>query len=222
MVQRRLSHAQGNPLTAIDIALEPDAAMVRQAEADNARLLKAFPEGFALDATRQPHVTVLQQFVRTADLEDVYTALNMVFASEEPTSWKLKAFKYYYIPSPPIGLAGIVVEPTEGLLRLQQKTIEAVAPFTVKTGTTAAFMSTEDGHDIQEFLINYVANFVAIGSGKKFNPHVTIGVGTQAFLDEMLAAPFEPFTFSPAGASVYQLGSFGTARKELRALALTP
>jgi hypothetical protein len=83
-------------------------------------------------------------------------------------------------------------------------------------------MSTEDGHDIQEFLINYVANFVAIGSGKKFNPHVTIGVGTQAYLDEMLAAPFEPFIFSPAGASVYQLGSFGTARKELRALALTP
>jgi len=208
-----------SPVTAIDIALEPDATMMQHARADNARLLKVFPKGFALDATRQPHVTVLQQFVRTADLEDVYTALNMVFASEEPTSWKLKAFKYYYIPSPPIGLAGIVVEPTEDLLRLQQKTIEAVAPFTVKTGTTAAFMSTEDGHDIQEFLINYVANFVAIGSGKKFNPHVTIGVGTQAFLDEMLAAPFEPFTFSPAGASVYQLGSFGTARKELRAFA---
>ena len=214
--------SQESPVTAIDIALEPDATMMQHAQADNARLLKVFPKGFALDTTHQPHVTMLQQFVRTADLEDVYTALNEVFASEKPTRWKLKAFKYYYIPSPPIGLAGIVVEPTEDLLRLQQKTIEAVAPFTVKTGTTAAFMSTEDGHDIQEFLINYVANFVAIGSGKKFNPHVTIGVGTQPYLDEMLAAPFEPFIFSPAGASVYQLGSFGTARKELRALALTP
>ena len=211
--------SQQSPVTAIDIALEPDATMMQHAQADNARLLKAFPKGFALDATHQPHVTMLQQFVRTADLEDVYTALNKVFASEKPTGWKLKAFKYYYIPSPPIGLAGIVVEPTEDLLRLQQKTIEAVAPFTVKTGTTAAFMSTEDGHDIQEFLINYVANFVAIGSGKKFNPHVTIGVGTQTYLDDMLAAPFEPFIFSSAGASVYQLGSFGTARKELRAFA---
>jgi hypothetical protein len=38
----------------------------------------------------------------------------------------LKAFKYYYIPSPPVGLAGIVVEPTEDLLRLQQKIIEVV------------------------------------------------------------------------------------------------
>jgi hypothetical protein len=32
----------------------------------------------------------------------------------------------------------------------------------------------------------------------------------------MLAEPFDAFTFSPAGASVYQLGNFGTARKELK------
>ena len=38
----------------------------------------------------------------------------------------------------------------------------------------------------------------------------------------MLAEPFEAFTFSPAGASVYHLGSFGTARKELKALPLMP
>ena len=216
------SKAQQNPVTAIDIALEPDATMMQHARADNERLLKNFPKGFALDATHHPHVTMLQQFVRTADLEKVYAALDKVFASEKPLGWKLRAFKYYYIPSPPIGLAGIVVEPTEDLLRLQQKIIDVVTPFTEKTGTPAAFMSTEDGKDIQGFLIEYVDNFVTIAAGKKFNPHVTIGVGTEAYLNEMLAAPFEAFTFSPVGASVYQLGSFGTARKKLKALALTP
>jgi hypothetical protein len=83
-------------------------------------------------------------------------------------------------------------------------------------------MSTEDGRDIQKDLIEYVANFVKIGAGKKFNPHVTIGVGTITYLKTMLAEPYAAFTFSPAGASVYQLGTFGTARKELKALALTP
>jgi hypothetical protein len=83
-------------------------------------------------------------------------------------------------------------------------------------------MSTENGRDIQKFLISYVANFVKIGSGKRFNPHVTIGVDTISHLKKMLAEPFETFTFSPAGASVYQLGAFGTARKELKALTLTP
>jgi len=216
------SLAQQNPVTAIDIALEPDATMLQHAQADNARLLKSFPKGFALDATHNPHVTMLQQFVRTADLEKVYAALDKVFATEKPTSWKLKAFKYYYIPSPPVGLAGIVVEPTEDLLRVQQKIIDAVTPYTEKTGTPAAFMSTEDGKDIQGSLLNYVADFVTIAAGKKFNPHVTIGVGTETYLNDMLAAPFDAFTFSPAGASVYQLGSFGTARKELKALVLTP
>ena len=58
------SGAQQNPVTAVDIALEPDQTMIQHAQADNARLLKAFPKGFALDATHHPHVTMLQQFVR--------------------------------------------------------------------------------------------------------------------------------------------------------------
>jgi 2'-5' RNA ligase len=216
------SIAQQNPVTAIDVALEPDATMIRHAKATNARLLKAYPSGFALDATHNPHITMLQQFARTADLEKVYTALNNALRDERPTSWKLKAVKNYYIPSPPIGVAGIVVEPTPDLLRLQQKIIHAVAPFAVKTGTAAAFMSTEEGRDIQGFLIDYVTSFVQVAAGKKFNPHVTTGVATEAYLKEMLAEPFEAFTFSPVSVSVYQLGTYGTARKELKVLLLRP
>jgi 2'-5' RNA ligase len=208
---------QENAVTAIDIALEPDATMMQRAQADNLRLLKAFPKGFALDETHHPHVTMLQQFVPTANLDKVYASAEKVLTSEKPTNWKLKAFKYYYIPSPPIGLAGIVVEPTENLLRLQQELIDAVTPFTVKTGTATAFFTTEEGRDIQPFLIDYVANFVAIAAGKKFNPHITIGVGAITYLDAMLAEPFDAFAFSPASASVYQLGGFGAARKELKA-----
>jgi 2'-5' RNA ligase len=214
--------AQKNPVTAIDIALEPDATMIQHAMADNARLLKSSPKGFALDETHHPHVSMLQQFVRTDDLDKIYAAAQAVFDKEKPKSWTLKAFKYYYIPSPPIGLAGIVVEPTEDLHRLQDELIKAVEPYTVKTGTAAACYSDEGGRDIQEFLISYVENFVRDAAGKRFNPHVTIGVGTEKYLNEMLAEPFPSFTFSPAGASVYQLGSFGTARKELKALTLSP
>ena len=90
----------------------------------------------------------------------------------------------------------------------------------VEGGTRAAFYSTEDGRDIQAFLIDYVADFVKIAAGPKFNPHVTTGVGTETYLNKLLAEPFDAFTFSAVGASVYQLGSFGTARKELKALAL--
>jgi len=147
-------HAQGSRVTAIDILLEPDTTMVQHAQADNARLLKAYPDGFALDATHHPHITMLQQFVRTADLGKVYTAASRILANEKVTSWNLKAFKYYYIPVPPNGIAGIVVEPTENLLRLQQALLDAVAPFTERTGTAAAFVSADGGRDIQQGLID--------------------------------------------------------------------
>jgi len=214
--------AQQNSVTAVDIALEPDATMMQHAKAANARLLKSFPKGFALDETHHPHVTMLQQFVRTDALDKVFAAANAVMAEEKPATWSLKAFKYYYIPSPPIGLAGIVVEPTADLHRLQDALAAAIKPYTVKTGTPAAFFSEEGGRDIQKSLIEYVGNFVKIAAGKRFNPHVTIGVGTETYLKKMLAEPFPSFTFSATGASVYQLGSFGTARKELKALTLSP
>jgi hypothetical protein len=214
--------AQQNRVTAIDIALEPDAMMVQHAKDANARLLKSFPKGFALDQTHHPHVSVLQQFVRTNDLDKIFAAANAIMVKEKPAPWMLKAFKYYYIPDPPFGLAGIVVEPTDDLHRLQDELIAVVKPYTVKTGTPAAFFSEAGGRDIQKSLIEYVTHFVKMAAGKRFNPHVTIGVGTERYLNKMLAEPFPSFMFSPAGASVYQLGTFGTARKELKVLTLAP
>src|SRR5579862_9618389 len=91
------SNAQQTPVTAIDIALEPDATMVHQAEAVNARLRSVFPKGFSLDATHHPHISMLQRYVRTADLDKIYAAADKVFISYNVTSFKLKAYKYYYL-----------------------------------------------------------------------------------------------------------------------------
>jgi len=132
------------PVTAIDILLEPDATMLRHSEANNARLLMVFPKGFALDATHRPHITMVQRFVRTADLDKVYAAAGKVFASAHVTGMTLEAFKYYYVPSKSIGLSGIAAKPTPELLKLQQEVIAAVTPFTVESGDSAAFVTTPD------------------------------------------------------------------------------
>ena len=211
-----------NLVTAIDILLEPDATMLQHAEAVNARLLKVYPKGFALDATHRPHITMVQRFVRTADLDKVYAAVGKVFASANVTGMKLEAFKYYYIPSKDIGLSGIVAKPTPELLKLQADVIAAVTPFTVETGTSAAFVTTPDDPVIDPILIQYVSAFVPKASGEHFNPHVTTGVALRKYLDKMLAEQFESFTFSPAGAAVYQLGQFGTASKKLKEWDLKP
>ncbi len=217
---QRASTAGESKVTAIDILLEPDATMIQRATAANAELLKNFPKGYTLGGAHAPHVSVLQRYVYTKDLDKVFAAAGKVFAKENPSGWKLKAFKYYYIPDKPIGLAGIVIEPTPELLRLQKELIDAVTPFTSPSGTAAAYVTTPQDPDIVAPLIEYVRVFVPDHSGDHYAPHVTTGVGTIEYLDALLAKPFDTFTFSIVGASVYHLGNYGTAMTKLHSFKL--
>jgi phosphoserine phosphatase len=211
------------PVTAIDILLEPDATMLRHAEANNARLLKVFPKGFALDQAHRPHITMLQCFVRTADLDKIYAAAHKVLAAANVNAMKLEAFKYYYAPAgKDVGVAGIVARPTPEIIRLQADIIAAMAPFMVETGPIGAFTAPHDDPATDAAIIQYVSTFASKLTGESFNPHVSTGVAPREYLDKMLAERFAPFTFSPAGAAVYQLGPFGTAARELKELGLKP
>lgn len=203
-------------IIAIDILLEPDARMLQHAEANNIRLLQVFPNGFRLDAAHRPHITMLQCFVPTEDLEKVYATIGNVLDVANVTSMNLEGFKYYYLPAPGgLGGAGIVARLTPELLKLQADIIAAAAPFLVKTGTIDAFTAPHDNPAFDELLIAYVSAFIPEHSGDKYVPHVTTGVAPREYLDKMLAEPFDAFPFSPANAAVYQLGPFGTAAKKL-------
>ena len=214
--------AVGAEITAIDILLEPDATMLRHCESNNARLLKVYPKGFALDATHMPHITMIQCFVRTADLDKVYAAEERVLAGAHVSAMKLEAFKYYYAPAGATGVAGICAKPTPEILKLQAEIIAAVKPFMVEAGPIGAFTAAHDDPVTDAGLIQYVVTFVPKMSGENFNPHVSTGVAPKDYLDRMLSEPFEPFTFSPAGAAVYQLGPFGSAAKLLKQLNVKP
>jgi len=213
--------AQQSPVTAIDIVLEPDATMVHHAEAVNARLRSVFPKGFALDAAHHPHISMLQRYVRTADLDKIYAAASKVFGSYNITSFKLKAYKYYYLTAPSLpglGLSGIVVETTPELIKLQHDLIDAVAPYTVPTGTAAAFVTTPAAPDINDATIHYIEVYVPEHSGEHLELHVTTGLASVDYLKKMVAEPFEDFTFSPSEAAVFHLGNYGTAAAKLKEL----
>jgi hypothetical protein len=132
------------------------------------------------------------------------------------TDMKLEAVRYYYAPGGAVGVAGICAKPTPEILKLQSDIIAAVRPYLAETGPIAAFTAPHDDAATDAALIGYVSTFVPKMSGENFNPHVSTGVAPKAYLDKMLAEPFKPFTFSPAGAAVYQLGPFGTAAKKLK------
>jgi hypothetical protein len=211
--------AEGANLTAIDVLFEPDETMMSKAKAANEKLRENFPTGFALDALHAPHVSILQRHVRANDLDSIYSAVLSVFENERLKDLRMRATEYYYIPfedkGAPMGLAGIVIEPSADLLRLQQKLIDSVARYSERGGNAAAYVTAPKNAYAMKPLIEYVDNFVPEQTGKKFNPHVTVGVGHQIFLNKLKTQPFEAFYFGLNAVAVYQLGDFGTAAKKL-------
>src|ERR1700751_4637758 len=150
-----------NDVTAIDILLDPDATIIQHAKAANAQLLKSYPKGFTLGGVHAPHITMLQRFVKTADLPKVYATADGVIAKANPTSWKLTAYKYDHIGEAKmgddiVGVGNILVKPTPELLKLQRELADAIKPFEAPTGTAAAFVTTPQAPHISEDLIRYV------------------------------------------------------------------
>jgi 2'-5' RNA ligase len=195
--------------------MDPDSATVEKAQAVNARLRADFPHGFALDANHAPHVTLLQQFVRTADLDDVAQAVMEVLRSEPSMNWESRAIGYYALADGDLRLAGIVIEPTEDMRRIQQKIIDAVSVFAVERGTSMAFAPRPDGKPIGQATVDYVNGFVGTRTGMNYHPHLTVGIGTGDFVDALKAEPFEAFTVRAVSVSLYQVGDYGVAQKKL-------
>jgi hypothetical protein len=216
------SSTEQHPITAVDIVLEPDATMIGHAQAANAGLLKNFPKGYALGDEHAPHISVIGGYFHTDNLEEVFAGASKVLAGKKVMSWKLKAFKYYYIPLKAIGLGGILVEPTPDLIKLQDELFEAIGEFMApgSFGTAAAFKTTPQDPDINQATIDAIATYFSEHRGEDYSPHVTIGVGTTDYLNALLATPFPTFTFSVVGMSAYQFGNFGTAAKQLHSFKL--
>jgi len=205
-------------LTAINILLDPDATTVAKARTTNAKLRENYPDGFALDANHTPHITLLQQFVRSADLDQVAKAAAGVLRTQASMKWASRATGFYDLAYQDLGFMGIVIEATQEWRRLQQSIIEAVAPFAAASGTGEAFAPRLDGAAISQPTVDYVNHFVGPRTGQNYNPHMTVGIGKRDFVDALKAEPFEAFPVRAVSVSLYQLGDFGVAQRKLHEL----
>lgn len=206
-------------LTAIDVLLDPDASMLERAAELNARMLTSVPSppGFALDTAHHPHVTVLQRYVRTAQLERVCEAIHAVRAAVDLEALTLTAHALSHVMlQPPIGIGVVVVAPGPEVRDFQRRLIDAIEPFTGSGGTADAFVRTEAEPDINHETIRFIEEYVPQHSGENYVAHVTVGLATLDDLASFEAEPFEPLTFSADAVSVYQLGDNGAAALRLR------
>jgi hypothetical protein len=207
-------------LTAIDILIDPDDAAMQRAREVNGRLLESvpLPKGWALDDTHQPHITTLQRYVRTADLDKVYDAVEKTVEATDMASLSYKAMKITHADwgFPGVAPTVLMVEVGDKVLDFQAALLAAITPFVESGGTAAAFVA-DPGETIDPTIIDWVEKFVPdqIGAGKYF-PHLTVGVATFDDLKVIEAEPFDAFAVSPASVAVYHLGNNGTARELLK------
>jgi hypothetical protein len=205
-------------LTAIDILINPDDDTIERAKEVNARMLKSMPEGWVLDDTHQPHITTLQRYVRSADLDKVYDAVERTVADTDMAGLSYQAVKIAHADWGFPGYAPTVlqVEVSTEVLDFQAKLVAAVEPFVEAGGTAAAYVK-DPGEEISPTIIDWVEKYVPaqIGDGKYF-PHLTVGVAKFDDLKVIEAEPFEGSTVRAAGVAVYHLGNNGTARALLK------
>ena len=207
--------SRGQDIIAIDIALEPDAASVEKAKAFNARLWGNYRRRYEPGALYSPHITVAQRFISARDFDSVAAAVCKVLDAERPKGWRLKTTGYVYAVWQGVEATAILIERTQELERLQQKVLDAVAPFTVEGGTVDAFVTSPDSPVIKSETIDYVETFIPNATGQNYAPHVMTGVAHEDFAERLKAGAYKPFTFKIAGAGIYHLGNFGTAAKKL-------
>ncbi len=205
-------------LTAIDVLINPDEATIKRAREVNKRMLESMPEGWVLDDTHQPHITTLQRYVRTAELAQVYEAVENTVADTDMASLSYQVVKIAHADwgFPGYGPTVLQVQVSPPVLDFQARLVAAVAPFTESGGAADAFVA-DPGEVISPTIIKWVEDYVPaqIGEGNYF-PHLTVGVAKFDDLKVIEAEPFEPSAVHAAGVAVYHLGNNGTARKLLK------
>ena len=210
-------------LTAVDIMIQPDAAAIARAREVNARMPLSIPAGITLDDTHLPHITMLQRYLITENLEQAYAAIAAVLADSDIAAlgYHVPGITYSEHWGPPGEAAAVLgVQPNQPVLDLQAALLAAVTPFTGSGGTDAAFV-TDPGQQISATTKDWVETYHPNQTGANYTAHLTVGMATVVDLKAMQAETFQEFDVHPAGLAVYQLGNNGTARELLKAWPLT-
>jgi hypothetical protein len=208
-------------LTAIDILVNPDRAAIEKAHEINARMRASVPSGFALDATHQPHITTLQRYVRSADLNSVYDVVDHTIKATNVRSLSYEAVEIGHADwgVPGQALAAVVLTPSPEVLDFQANLLEAITPFLGSDGSADAFVRDPD-EEISQSTMDWVQNYVPNQIGTNYVAHITVGFATVDDLRMIEGEPFQKFPIHPASVAVYQLGNSGAARTQLKAWSL--
>ena len=184
---------------ALDVAiLLPVAARV-VAERLNAGFDQAPDAGFRFDASHHPHLTLSQHFVPREHLSEVRGLVGGVVDGFDPFE--------VHVTGARAGRTSqvLAVEASAPLRQLHERLMDALRDHEV-AGGAAAFQTDEAPARPAD--VAWVAGFRDRSSYARYDPHVTIGIGSR----QMATAPFH---FPVEEIAVCRLGRFCTCRDRL-------
>jgi DUF2891 family protein/2'-5' RNA ligase superfamily protein len=207
---RKGAPMKDSKVVAINVLVLPDQSMSARAKDINTELRQGYPQGFALNTSHVPHISILHRYVKAEDLQKIFAAVEQVGAKHPIVGKTLTASGLESSPWQGHQVTSINVEKTPELAALQSDLVAALGPYSVESGDATAFMTTSGEPHIGDETIEYVKTFVPKRTGEGYKPHITVGIS-----DTPPSAQLKPMQFTVAALAVYQLGNVGTARKEL-------
>ncbi len=184
------------PAIAIDLAVLLPAEARAVVERLNSRLTG---HGFRFDVTHHPHVTLSQHFVTDARLTQLYGEVETVLSGLSPLHLQVTGVRKGRTAQV------LVITPTPALQQLHTHLMDTLAAYEVP-GDAAAFQ--QDGDPPRDADVAWVTRYRANSSFAQFDPHITIGIGSDPVTTD-------PFTFTGHTIAVYRLGRFCTCRDRL-------
>ncbi len=187
------------PAVAIDVAVLLTADARAVAERANAYFDVSAAAGFRFNDTHHPHVTLGQHFVPSDQLIEVRTAVGTVVSARPPLELRVTGVRRGRTAQV------LVVAPTPALRQLHEQLMDTLAPYEVP-GSAAAFQ--QDDASPLDANVAWVARFRADSSYARFDPHITVGIGSNPI-------SIDPFSFSARQIAICRLGRFCTCRDQL-------
>jgi 2'-5' RNA ligase len=186
-------------LLALDVAILPPPNVRSRAVRLSAALPADQSQGLRLDADRLPHITLTQQFVRTEELDAIFTRLDEALRGQPPMTLQVIG------GGKGASSVWMAVERATAISLLHARLMDALHSFEQPGGGAAAFVEG----DAREGDVAWVTGYRQTSSFVAYTPHITLGHAAEP-------PRLDPFTFEATTVAACHLGRFCTCRQILR------
>lgn len=199
---------------AVNIALSVTGKLKERVVALNSVIKSSNPDSFAFDTNHLPHVTVLQMFIDSKNLDQLYTLLSKNLL--KPVRLKVKDFDSTPLDKNiEMNLLNLVFHKQDSLVEFQKKLLTLTGSIKIPEATKDAFV---DGQNMDEQFVKYVQTFAEEETALNYSPHITLGIVKKWESDSNAFRAMEEFVFDDL--VVVQVGNYGTAQKLLKSFKL--